>query len=145
MKNIFFITYLQLIFQVKSIYYLSFYIKRIDDCLTKIYKNDNNVLYQHECKESDYLKVPKYAVIFQEEYKFGEDIFLQIFDKGGNSEIGIDTRINEYMIKTSLQKFWRCINCKTNDNNYIYNSKKNIFEFYIEHSFKQKLYFHNGI
>ena len=141
MKNIFFITYLQLIFQVKSIYYLSFYIKRIDDCLTKIYKNDNKVLYQHECKKSDYLKVPKYPVIFQEEYKFGEDIFLQIFDKGNIGAIEIDTRINEYMIKTSLQKFWRCINCKTNDNNYIYNSNKNSFYIYSEGSLKENYTF----
>ena len=75
------IIYLGLISQINQIYYISFYIRAIDDCLSKVYTNENNILYQHTCTKSDSQKIPHNPVVFQKAYTFGEDIFFEIYDQ----------------------------------------------------------------
>ena len=124
------IIYLGLISQINQIYYISFNIRAIDDCLSKVYTNENNILYQHTCTKSDSQKIPHNPVVFQKAYTFGDDIIFEIYDKYGKAFIGIDVKINEYTIKTDLQRFWKCINCEGNNGDYIYNTYENTFDFY---------------
>ena len=56
--------------------------------------------------------------------------------------IFINTRINEYLILPELQKFWKCLNCRTDDGNYIYDSNKNAFYFYKPNNDKTSSYFY---
>ena len=60
-----FLIFLDLILQVKQIYYLSFYLKCIDDCLTKVYEKNNIILYQQQCNQADYGKIRRNPIIFQ--------------------------------------------------------------------------------
>ena len=125
------IIYLGLISQINQIYYISFYIRKIDDCLSKVYINDNNILYEDICTKDNSPKMPhKNPVVFQKTYTFREDIIFEIYDKHGEAFIGIDVKINEYTIKTELRKFWKCINCEGNNGDYIYNTYENTFDFY---------------
>ena len=96
------IIYLGLISQINQIYYISFYIITIDDCLSKVYTNDNNILYQDICTTSKSLY--KNPVVFQKKYTFGEDIIFEIYDKYGKAFIGIDVKINELHNKNRFTK-----------------------------------------
>ena len=92
------IIYLGLISQINQIYYISFYIRAIDDCLSKVYINDNNILYEDICTKDNSPKMPhKNPVVFQKTYTFGEDIIFEIYDKYGEAFIRIDVKINEYI------------------------------------------------
>ena len=71
------IIYLVLIRQIKQIYYLSIYIKGIDDCLSIIKNNDDKIFYSYECTDSDIYHYPKNPIEF--EYKFGEIIYFEIY------------------------------------------------------------------
>ena len=138
MKHIFIILSLEIILQTKQTYYISFELTVVDDCLTSIYKNNNTneILYQKPTEiVCSVKKFPKNPVLFQYEFIFGDEFYFEIYDKTGiigihASYIGVNTRINEYLIKPSLEKFWKCLNCRTGDNNYIYDSDKQAFYFY---------------
>ena len=124
-KKINFLIYLIdfLIFETNQIYYISFDLYKVDDCLNNIYKTNktNKLLYQKSfyCQWNNVKTVSQ--ELSQEEYKFGEEYFFEILDRGGEAYIGINTRINEFLIQPGHQKFWKCLSCKTDDNNYIFN------------------------
>ena len=143
-NNIFLIISLEFILQTKQKYYISFVVFKIDDCLSKIYKNNNNtdILYEKPSNtECNYMAVPNNPVILIE-YIFGDELYFEIFDKGWESYIGVNARINEYLIKPELQKFWECVDCKTDDGKYIYNTENNLFYFYQPNNKNQDVYFH---
>ena len=144
-NNIFLIISLEFILQTKQKYYISFVVFKIDDCLSKIYKNNNNntdILYEKPSNtECNYKEVPNNPVILIE-YIFGDELYFEIFDIGSESYIGVNARINEYLIQSKLQIFWECVDCKTDDGKYIYNTKDNLFYFYQPNKNKQDFYFH---
>ena len=135
MKNIFIIFSFEIILQTKQIYYISFEVTLVDDCLTKIYKNNNTseILYQKSSKIAcSPTIIPNNPVLFQYKFVFGDEFYFEISDPGGKAScIRVNTRINEYLIEPKLNKFWKCVNCRTDDNNYIYNSVNQVFDFYI--------------
>ena len=123
---------LEIILQTKQDYYISFELLKVDDCLTKIYLNNNSneILYLSEM-ECSYKLIPKNPILFQYEFIFGDEFYFEISDCGGSvSFIRINARINEYLIQPELQKFWKCLNCRTDDGNFIYNSNEKAFYFY---------------
>ena len=81
----------------------------------------------------------------QEEYKFGEEYFFEILDRGGKAYIGINTRINEFLIQPGHEKFWKCLNCKTDDNNYIFDKTSNAFHFYVPNNISIGNFFYFNI
>jgi len=122
-KNISIIFILEIILKTKQTYYISFEVFRVDDCVTKIYKNNNTseILYKKPSENvCDCKTVPKNPVLFQYDLIFGNEFYFEIRDSGGyHSLLGVNVRINEYLIQPKLQNFWKCINCRTGDGNYI--------------------------
>ena len=145
MKSVVTILFLEIILQTKQIYYISFDVTVIDNCLTKIYKNkESKILYkktpQEACSPDFILYNP---VLFQYEFIFGDKFYFEIYDSGGfESYFGMNARINEYFIEPKLQKFWYCVDCKTKDKKYIYNSDKQVFYFYAPKNDPTPSYFH---
>ena len=143
MKNLITIS-LEIILQTKQDYYISFELLKVDDCLTKIYLNNNSneILYLSEI-ECSYKLIPKNPILFQYEFIFGDEFYFEISDWGGHHcYITVNTRINEYLILPELQKFWKCLNCRTDDGNYIYDSNKNVFYFYTPNKYKDSSYYY---
>ena len=132
-KNKFFFIFLEIILTTRETYYISFDVIQIDDCLSKIYKNNNinDIIYQKPSEtECTYLIIPDNPVVVQYEFVFGDEYFFEVEDSGHYSCIGVNAKINEYLIKPKLQRFWRCINCISGDGNYLYNSESDEFSFY---------------
>ena len=132
-----YIVLIVLIRQIKQIYYLSIHIKEIDDCLSIIKNNNDKIFYSYECTDSDNHNYPKDPIEF--EYKFGEIIYFEIYDKIKEAYIGIEIRINEFKLIKKLQQFLVCTNCDTTDGNYIYKSKEERFDLK-KHSSSSKTY-----
>ena len=145
-KAIFITISLEIILQVKQYYYISFELLQIDDCLTKIYfnNNSNEILYEKPSEIAcSWRNIPNKTVLFQYEFIFGDEFYFEISDWGGHHcYITVNTRINEYLILPELQKFWKCLNCRTDDGNYIYDSNKNAFYFYKPNNDKTSSYFY---
>ena len=124
------VLYFQIIFfysllKAEQIYYLSIYAYLIDDRITKIYSNDINIL--PNIIDGIYNNPNEKLIIKQIDYNFGQVIKVEILNTLRQSYIGINMRINEYIIRPELLKFWNCENCDTDDGNYIYNNNKNYF------------------
>jgi hypothetical protein len=105
---------------------------------------ESKILYkktpQEACSPDFILYNP---VLFQYEFIFGDKFYFEIYDSGGfESYFGMNARINEYFIEPKLQKFWYCVDCKTRDNKYIYNSDKQVFYFYAPKNDPTPSYFH---
>ena len=133
------IIYLVLIRQIKQIYYLSVHIKEIDDCLSIIKNNYDKIFYSYKCTIFDSHHYPKNPIEF--EYKFGEIIYFDIYNKINEAYIGIEIRINEFILLKKLQRFLVCTNCDTPDGNYIYNSEEE--RFYLKNGYSlSSLKFH---
>ena len=137
---LFMIFYLKLILQSKSIYYLSFEVYKVDYCILAIKKNGGDSVFSRQhCWRHD--NVPN-SDIFQKEYNFGDEYSFRIVDNYENGYIGVVAKINEYNIYPSLQKFWRCSGCITDDGNYIYDSNSNIFRLNRGGGEQQKKYYY---
>ena len=123
---------IHLFFLIKSYdFYLSMFIEEADDCISRIYNTNNDTLFSEDCTDaSNFKKSYTDPVINNINYVFGEEIYIDIFDKGDVGCLKINVRINEYLIKPELKKFWTCTNCNGDDNNYIYNEDFKRFDFY---------------
>ena len=125
-----FILYFHIIFffsilKAEQTYYLSIYVYLLDDELTQIYFNNINILPN---KIGGIFKNPKEKLIIQQiNYIFGQVIKIVIYNTLRESYIGVNIRINEYIIKPELLKFWNCENCDTDDGNFIYDKTNNYF------------------
>ena len=120
----------------------------VDDCLAKIYKDDNNSLFEFpfdiDNKTFCYFDIKDYYQFLKNTtlYEFGDIIIFNISDKtNGRGYIKIDIKINEYIIRNKHQKFWKCTNCISCDKNYIYNGGKELFEFYTNGNNGQLFFF----
>ena len=122
----------QLFLRIESYkFYLTMYLEGVDDCISKIYKSNNITLFERECSNVSNWDKPYNSPLFEKiEYEFGEEIYIDIFDKGDIGYLKINVRLNEYLIKPELQKFWNCTNCLGENNNYIYNTTLKRFDFY---------------
>ena len=114
-KKIYLINFL-LFTHIQSFFYLSMYIKEVDDCLNKI-EVDNEIPFNgiSECT-MEMNKYPKGGnpIIENIIYELGKTIIIQIFNFRPPCYINMEVRINEYNIKISNNtKFW-------NSNDYKY-------------------------
>ena len=125
-----FILYFHIIFffsilKAEQTYYLSIYVYLLDDHITNIYLNEIKILPKRIV--GMYLMQNEKLIIKQISYIFGHIIKIEIYNGSNVCYIGINIRINEYIIKPELLKFWNCENCDTDDGNFIYDKTKNYF------------------
>ena len=139
-----FILYFHIIFlfsilKAEQTYYLSIYVYLLDDHITKIYLNELNILPKRIY--AIYRNPNEKLIIKQINYIFGQVIKIVIYNTLRESYIGVNIRINEYIIKPELLKFWKCENCDTDDGNYIYNINTNYFYLNKDNSRDKYYYF----
>ena len=129
--------------KITSYLYLSIYVIEADDCIYNIYTFKNNELNKYfnftekyfegiECNWS-FRGVYDNPLVRNKPYEFGEIIFMEAKDTDPvNGYVIISVTINEYIIKTSDKKFWKCLNCRTYDKNYDFNHDR--FNFYSDNN-----------
>ena len=128
------IIFLCLFFYINTIFYLSIELLKIDDCISRIYTEDNETIFQYYnfsigCSS----KVNQYPnpLISTIPYQIGQKIFIDIYDNGGGAGFfSADVYLNEYIIRMKHQKFWTCTNCGGENYNYRYNVIGNRMDFY---------------
>ena len=108
------------------------FVEEADDCISRIYYvNTENIIFQQNCTDTSNWKKGYANPIFNKiNYEFGNPIYIEILDNGDVGNLKINARLNEYLIKPNNSQFWTCTNCEGEDNNYIYNSIKDRFDFY---------------
>ena len=144
----FLFTYLFL--KINSTLYISMDLIKVDDCLTRIY-NENNVTY-FENETNSQICDPQNSsypspILSKTPYEIGEKIYVDIYDRGlGAGFFSMTVFISGYIIKTEEQKYWTCTDCGGEDSNYRFNSKYNRFDFYNNtldtHIIRTRRYFH---
>ena len=123
--------------KINSYLYFSIYINEVDDCIYNIstYRNIVQNKYfnffekytENNCSYN-YIKYDS-PLIRNKPYEFGEIISMEVKDNISPSGfVSVDVKINEYNIYANNNKFWKCLNCQTNDKNYFF--KNNSFYFY---------------
>ena len=148
MKNINIILIILFFIGVKSTNLISFKLIAVDDCIKEIYISDKIVFNLTRISESDDCNIndktiyPEY-LIHNYEYEYGTNITFKFEDRiRGSGYMNIIAYFNEYIIKASNQKFWKCINCMGENNNYLISSyKPDALSFYLTiPSSSQKLF-----
>ena len=121
-KNINIFLILLLFIGVNLINLISFEFKDVDDCIREV-SISNKIIFENnltECSANNKNIYPQFF-IKNYEYEFNTEIKF-IFQDIDNScgAMNIIVYFNEYIIKVTDQKFWKCINCtKNSDGNYI--------------------------
>ena len=124
-------------------YILSMFVEDVDDCIEfvgttkKVCRLDvgtgerscHSTIYPYLTQNCNNNFSNHTGLIMNKFYDFSE-IRINILDRGDSGYLKIDVRLNEYLIKPELQKFWRCLNCKGANGNFIYNSVFKRFDFY---------------
>ena len=129
-----FIIFLCLFFYINAIFYLSIEIVLIDDCIARIYTEDNETILQYynftlDCKSTtdDYPN----PIISSIPYEIGQKLFIDIYGLGGGAGyFSANVYLNEYIIRTQHQRFWTCTNCGGDNYNYRYNKARKRMDFY---------------
>ena len=62
-------------------------------------------------------------------YNFGDIIYFKFYNGMMEGYFNMTVYLDEYIIKTEHQKFWRCLDCFP-DGNYIFNETCNRFDFF---------------
>ena len=125
-KNLSIILFHFFILKVNSNLYLTMEIVSVDDCVTKIYFENNTKIYENKeyntiCDSGNSIK--DNPVVENLPYEIGQKIFVEVKDNVAGCGLSITLYLNEYRIKTESKKFWTCINCEGNgNNNYVYNN-----------------------
>ena len=135
-----YILYLLLYIKINSYLYFSFYLNKVEDCISKIYIGNKTLFdffdkYNESiCISEDYSFYPNKGnpLIHNEPYNFGDIIYMDVYDNiKQDGYVKITITINEYKIETKNKKFWQCLNCKNNNSNdYIIKNSDFIFYFY---------------
>ena len=122
MKTKYFMNVILLV-QIKSILYLSMDIFYVDDCIYKIYSknNNDNVTYfsikpenLSKCNSNlnSYYPNNGKPIIENIEFTFEQQIFVEVYNAGGDSSLIPIVRINEYFISLSHYQYWNCTYCQ---------------------------------
>ena len=140
-------------------FYISIDVINIDDCISKIYsvKEGNNISYFilnetsfSECnyKRTNYYPNNGHPIIKNVVYNIGEKLYLEVYNLGYiDGYIDIIVNVNEFILNSNcLRKFWKCINCFGEENNYIFSDNKfylfNTFQSIKNTSYEKSYYFY---
>ena len=112
---------------------ISMSLVEVDDCIMKIYLEDNTILYNKDSMadcfiDTEIYKDPLFTPI---PYDIRQKIYIEVGDVGGACGVKIIVHVNNNDIINEDKKFWYCDNCEGDDNvhNYIYN-EQNRFDCY---------------
>ena len=145
-----FIAFICLFLNVNSFLYLSIELLQLDDCISRIYTDNNDTIFEYynitlPCffHANDY---PNPLVLLLP-YEFGQKILFDLYDYGGGEGyFSATVYLNEYIIRPEHQKFWKCVDCGGDNYNYRYNSFYKRFHFYDydldNHIVKWNTFFH---
>ena len=99
-----------------------------DDCITEVYI-DNSLKYtKPESLPCWWNQQKNHYIINSLPYVKDKVVKIILKDLAGEwNEAGISITVflNEFIIKTESKKFWKCENCLTGDQNYVYDYSKN--------------------
>jgi len=139
-----------LFLKTNSTLYISMYLISADDCLTRIYNENNETYFENETNSE--ICHPKNAsypspILPKTPYELEEKIYVDLYDKGGGAGFfSITVFVSGYIIKTEDQKYWNCTDCGGENGTYRFNSQYNRFDFYNytldTHINKKNRYFH---
>ena len=126
-----FVFYFLLVEIATNYYYISLEFLDVDDCIKKINIKNGITFFEYAYNESylcDYSNQAHYPKFFTKYYNYqlGEEIDFEFEDRVHiDAFMDITVYFNEYIIKTSDQKFWECSLCKTWNGNYFYGNVNN--------------------
>ena len=112
--------------------YLTMNINAVDDCLSKVYKQNISFFYDNISVDC-IINSQSYnnPIINKSLYEYEDVIIVNVSDKGvGEGYINVDVILNEYIIRNKHRKFWKCINCEGDNSDYIYNNITGNFDFF---------------
>ena len=118
---------------IESKAYVTMNLIKVNDCLYNIYFK-NNILFKYTYQSCNKNASYPNPLVDKKLYEFGNNITFIIHDQEGTSFIKMDIYINEYIINCYHQKFWKCLDCRTDDGNYLYNESQQYFECYKPYS-----------
>ena len=121
-RNLFLIYFCFLFTTIRPNLYLTMKLEYIDDCITKIYYENNTIIYEKQNYETQCImneQVSDNPIVDSLSYKIGQKIYFEIKDTGGGCAIDITIYLNEYTIESESRKFWRCENCDGDQGNYV--------------------------
>ena len=79
--------------------------------------------------------------MFKTPYEYGQKIYIEFFAQGFNGFFKMTVNLSEYTIKTGHNKFWTCLKCLGENNNYLFNSDENLY--FYENEQSSDLTYHN--
>ena len=104
-----FIAFICLFLNVNSFLYLSIELSRVDDCISRIYTDNNDTIFEYYNITLPCLfNIEDYPnpLVLLFPYEFGQKIFFDFYDYGGGEGYFIATvYLNEYIIKPEHQNF----------------------------------------
>ena len=133
---------LHFIIRIKATFYLSMELLGIDDCIVEIIQETqekNITLFEFpNFTERCVSFPPDYPnpIISMIPYNFGDIIYFKFYNGEVEAYFNMTVYLDEYIIKTEHQKFWRCLDCFPDENNkfifgnYIFNEAYNRFDFF---------------
>ena len=114
--------------KIKSQYYLSLKLVTIDDCVRNINVSNSFVMWKfdpnnlNECDFAFQNIYPEYFTKYYN-YQLGTKIQFEFQDSVHvDAFVNIKVYFNEYIIKASDQRFWKCEDCYTPGGNYIWDN-----------------------
>ena len=116
------------LFNANSNLSITMKIEDVDDCITEVYIG-NIIKYSKPSHINCWWNAQQNDIIINSlPYQINQEIKIVVKDlKGEWNEAGIKITVylNEFIIKTERKKFWKCLDCLTNDKNYVYDYSKN--------------------
>ena len=105
----------------------------VDDCVLYVDYQGRNLYNFYErnpgidCDKN--VQISNNPIVRLLSYELGEKIDIYMNDKyGEDASLSMTVYLNEYIIKTEHQIFWKCIDCEGDNGNYIYNGNTNRFD-----------------
>lgn len=143
-RNLFLIYFCFLFTTIRPNLYLTMKLEYIDDCITKIYYENNTIIYEKQNYETQCImneQVSDNPIVDSLSYKIGQKIYFEIKDTGGGCAIDITIYLNEYTIESESRKFWRCENCDGDQGNYVLFNGDIYYYCYLTNRDESKFYY----
>ena len=98
--------------KINAFLIISLDILNVDDCVTSIYKDNDPIFINQNCKLNDNYKNYFHKVI---SYDIGQSITIEVFDQGGgHCNLQAEIKVYNYMeITINEKEFWSCSDCQT--------------------------------
>ena len=110
---------------------ISMEIIEVDDCIGKIYLEDNTILYERNYQFCDgpQIEYPN-PIVDKIPYDIGQKIFIDLVDLGTLCRLKIKVYVNNIAINNDDSIFWNCINCYGDNGGYLYDSQNFVLSCY---------------